>query len=62
VNGASVCVQTGTTTELNVADYFRANNMKYELSRSAPPTRVKAYESGRCDVFTTDASGSTPSA
>ncbi|QCK87226.1 amino acid ABC transporter substrate-binding protein [Phreatobacter aquaticus] len=58
LSGASVCVQTGTTTELNVADYFRANNMKYEpvVFVTADET-IKAYESGRCDVFTTDASG-----
>ena len=31
LNGASICTQTGTTTELNLADYFRANNMKYEV-------------------------------
>jgi general L-amino acid transport system substrate-binding protein len=58
LSGASICVQTGTTTELNVADYFRANNMKYEpvVFVTADET-IKAYESGRCDVFTTDASG-----
>jgi general L-amino acid transport system substrate-binding protein len=58
LSGASVCVQTGTTTELNVADYFRANGMKYEpvVFNTADET-LKAYESGRCDVFTTDASG-----
>ena len=58
LNGASVCVQQGTTTELNLADYFRANNMKYEgvvFATSAETT--KAYDSGRCDAFTTDASG-----
>ncbi len=58
LSGASVCVQTGTTTELNVADFFRANNLKYEpvVFASADET-IKAYDSGRCDVFTTDASG-----
>jgi general L-amino acid transport system substrate-binding protein len=58
LSGASVCVQTGTTTELNVADYFRANNLKYEpvVFATADET-IKAYEAGRCDVFTTDASG-----
>lgn len=58
LSGASVCVQTGTTTELNVADYFRANNMRYEpvVFNTADET-IKAYEAGRCDVFTTDASG-----
>lgn len=58
LSGASVCVQTGTTTELNVADYFRANNMRYEpvVFNTADET-IKAYEAGRCDAFTTDASG-----
>ncbi|MCA0319403.1 MAG: amino acid ABC transporter substrate-binding protein [Proteobacteria bacterium] len=58
LSGASVCVQTGTTTELNVADFFRANNLKYEpvVFATADET-VKAYDAGRCDVFTTDASG-----
>ena len=57
LNGASVCTQTGTTTELNLADFFRANNMKYEVIAFATADEtVKAYESGRCDVFTTDIS------
>ena len=57
LNGASVCTQTGTTTELNLADYFRANNMKYEVIAFATADEtVKAYESGRCDAFTTDVS------
>jgi len=57
LNGASVCTQTGTTTELNVADYFRANKMKYEvLALSTADETVKAYDAGRCDVFTTDMS------
>jgi general L-amino acid transport system substrate-binding protein len=57
LNGASVCAQTGTTSELNLADYFRANNMKYEITAfvTADET-VKAYEAGRCDAFTTDVS------
>ena len=58
LNSASVCVQTGTTTELNLADYFKGNNMKYEVIAFATADEtVKAYESGRCDVFTTDVSG-----
>lgn len=58
LNGASICTQTGTTTELNVADYFRANRMKYEIIAFATNDEaVKAYDSGRCDVYTTDASG-----
>ena len=57
LNGASVCTQTGTTTELNLADYFRANNMKYEVVAFATADEaIKAYEAGRCDVFTTDVS------
>jgi general L-amino acid transport system substrate-binding protein len=58
LNSASVCVQTGTTTEQNLADYFKANNMKYEVIAFATNDEtVKAYEAGRCDVFTTDQSG-----
>jgi general L-amino acid transport system substrate-binding protein len=57
LNGASVCAQTGTTSELNLADYFRANNMKYEvIAFGSADEAVKAYESGRCDAFTTDVS------
>ena len=58
LNGASVCVQQGTTTELNLADFFRANNLKYEavIFKEEDET-LKAYETGRCDAFTTDASG-----
>jgi general L-amino acid transport system substrate-binding protein len=58
LNGASVCVQQGTTTELNLADYFRANKMKYEVvAFKGEDEVVKAYESGRCDAVTNDASG-----
>src|SRR4051794_13312727 len=58
LNSASVCVQTGTTTEQNLADYFKGNNMKYEvIAFASADETVKAYESGRCDVFTTDVSG-----
>jgi general L-amino acid transport system substrate-binding protein len=57
LNSASVCVQTGTTTEQNLADYFRGNNMKYEvIAFASADETVKAYESGRCDVFTSDVS------
>jgi general L-amino acid transport system substrate-binding protein len=56
--GASVCTQQGTTTELNLADFFRANNLKYEVVAFATADETfKAYEAGRCDAFTTDASG-----
>jgi len=58
LSGASVCVGIGTTTELNVADYFRANNMDYKpvVFEKADET-VAAYDAGRCDVYTTDQSG-----
>src|SRR2546423_1925039 len=57
LNGASVCTQTGTTTELNLADFFRANNMKYEvIAFGTADETIKAYEAGRCDAFTTDVS------
>src|SRR3954462_13214224 len=56
--GASVCTQQGTTTELNLADFFRANNLKYEVVAFATADETfKAYDSGRCDAFTTGASG-----
>jgi general L-amino acid transport system substrate-binding protein len=55
---ASVCVQQGTTTELNLADYFRAHNMKLKTVTFATANEaVKAYDAGRCDAYTTDASG-----
>ena len=57
LNGASVCVAIGTTTELNLADYFRANKMSYKpVTFEKADEVVAAYESGRCDVFTTDRS------
>ena len=58
LSGASVCTNTGTTTELNVADYFRANKLEYEIVAFEKADEVVgAYDAGRCDVFTTDASG-----
>jgi general L-amino acid transport system substrate-binding protein len=58
LNGASVCTQTGTTTELNLADYFKSNNMTYQVVAFEQEQEVlKAYEDGRCDVYTTDQSG-----
>ena len=57
LNGASICVQTGTTTELNLGDYFRSNSMRYEvIAFSTADETIKAYEAGRCDAFTTDVS------
>lgn len=58
LDGATICTNTGTTTELNVADYFRANKMKYEVVAFEKSDEVvQAYNSGRCDVYTTDSSG-----
>ena len=58
LNGASVCVQQGTTTELNLADYFHAHNMQLKSVTFATANEaVKAYDAGRCDAYTTDASG-----
>ena len=58
LDGAAVCVQPGTTTELNLADYFRANNMKFKPVVIENLQEVNAaFFSGRCDVLTTDASG-----
>jgi general L-amino acid transport system substrate-binding protein len=55
---AAICVQQGTTTELNLADYFRANKMKLKTVAFADSNEtIKAYDAGRCDGFTTDASG-----
>ena len=56
--GAAVCTSLGTTTELNVADFFRANNMEYKLvAFEKADETVAAYDAGRCDVYTTDQSG-----
>ncbi len=58
LSGASVCVQAGTTTELNLADYFKANKMEYSPVVFEKNEEVNAaYDSGRCDVLTTDQSG-----
>lgn len=58
LGGATICVNTGTTTELNVADYFRAKGMKYKLVAFEKSDEVvAAYDAGRCDVYTTDQSG-----
>src|SRR3954451_25260803 len=58
LNGATICVQPGTTTELNLADYFRANNLQFKpLVIEKLDELVAAYLSGRCDAITTDRSG-----
>ncbi len=58
LNGASICIQIGTTTEKNVSDYFASNNMKFKpvVFESADESAVM-YDTGRCDVYTTDGSG-----
>ncbi len=57
LSGASICVQQGTTSELNLADFFHAHQMQYEpVAFATSDEAVKAYESGRCDAFTTDSS------
>src|SRR3954462_11605157 len=58
LNGATVCVQPGTTTELNLADYFRANKMSFKPVVIEKVEEIRAaFYAGRCDVYTTDASG-----
>lgn len=58
LDGASICTQAGTTTELNLSDYFTGKGMKYKpvVYESSDEATV-IYDSGRCDVYTTDASG-----
>ncbi len=58
LDGATVCIQTGTTTELNLADFFRANNMSYEpVPIETNAEAQQQFLAGACDVYTTDASG-----
>ncbi len=58
LDGATVCVQTGTTTELNLADFFRSNNISYEpVPVETNAEGQQQYLAGACDVYTTDASG-----
>ena len=58
LDGATVCIQTGTTTELNLADFFRVNNMSYEpVPIETNAEAQQQYLAGACDVYTTDVSG-----
>ena len=58
LGGATVCVNSGTTTELNLADWFRTNGLKYKIiSFEKNDEVVAAYDAGRCDAYTTDKSG-----
>ncbi len=57
LSGAAICIESGTTTELNAADYFASNNMEFNTVVFVDQNEVvKAYEDGRCDVYTTDSS------
>ena len=58
LDGANICTNTGTTTELNITDYFRENGMSFNLVAFEKADEVvAAYDAGRCDVYTTDRSG-----
>ncbi|WP_049643690.1 amino acid ABC transporter substrate-binding protein [Candidatus Rhodobacter oscarellae] len=58
LDGATVCIQTGTTTELNLADFFRVNGISYEpVPIETNAEAQQQYLAGACDVYTTDASG-----
>ncbi|RUR31354.1 amino acid ABC transporter substrate-binding protein [Vreelandella nanhaiensis] len=57
LDGAAICIQTGTTTELNVADYFRANDMEFDpIVFDTSEQTVGGFQAGRCDVLTSDTS------
>ena len=57
LSGAAVCIQAGTTTELNLADYFRQNGMKYKsVTYDTSDATIKGFETGRCDMVTSDQS------
>jgi len=58
LDGATICIQTGTTTELNLADFFKQNNISYQPVNVADDNEAQAqYIAGACDAYTTDASG-----
>ncbi len=57
LTNVKICVQSGTTTELNLVDYFNANGMRFEIIKfTVASDMIKAYEAGKCDVFTADVS------
>ena len=62
LDGATVCIQTGTTTELNLADFFRVNNMSYEpRAHSKPAAEARQqFLDGACDTYTTDGPRDSP--
>ena len=58
LDGATICIQTGTTTELNLADFFKANNINYTpVTVQDDSEALRQYQAGTCDAYTTDASG-----
>ena len=58
LNGASVCIQAGTTAEQNIADFFAANSITFkQVVFESSDEATKLYDTGRCDVYTTDTSG-----
>lgn len=58
LDGATICIQTGTTTELNLADFFKQNNISYQPVNVADDNEAQSqYVAGACDAFTTDVSG-----
>ena len=58
LDGATVCIQTGTTTELNLADFFKSNNISYTpVTVGDDSEALRQYDAGACDAYTTDASG-----
>src|SRR5690606_21742447 len=58
LSGAAVCVQPGTTTELNLADWFRANQLEFKpVVINSPDEAMRSHVAGRCDAYTTDKSG-----
>ena len=58
LDGATICIQTGTTTELNAADFFKQNSISYQPVNVADDNEAQAqYVAGACDAYTTDASG-----
>jgi len=57
LDGATVCIQAGTTTELNLTDYFKANKMTYKpITYDTSGQTIEGFKSGRCDLVTSDAS------
>ncbi|MEC8937625.1 MAG: amino acid ABC transporter substrate-binding protein, partial [Pseudomonadota bacterium] len=57
LDGAAICTQSGTTSELNLSDYFRINNMTYDaVVFDSPEQSIAGFEAGRCDVLSSDAS------